>query len=92
MNFGCERVEGDKVRIFVSDTGAGIPDTRQRELFQPFNRLGRETTEIQGTGVGLAITKQLVEAMGGEIGFESNADEGTTFWMLFPERELAEPA
>jgi PAS domain S-box-containing protein len=92
VNFGCERVEGDKVRIFVSDTGAGIPDERQRELFQPFNRLGRETTEIQGTGVGLAITKQLVEAMGGEIGFESNADEGTTFWMLFPERELAEPA
>lgn len=86
--FGCERIQGHKVRIYVSDTGSGIPDERQHELFQPFNRLGRETSEIQGTGVGLAITKQLVEAMGGEIGFESNPDEGATFWIVFPEREL----
>ena len=88
VNFGCEPIRGDKVRIFVSDTGSGIPAERQNELFQPFNRLGQETTEIEGTGVGLAITKQLVEAMGGEIGFESNPDKGTTFWLIFPERSL----
>lgn len=87
VNFGCEKMPGDNVRIFVSDTGTGIPDERHQELYQPFNRLGREASDIEGTGVGLAITKQLVEAMGGEIRCESKIDEGTTFWMIFPESQ-----
>jgi len=74
------------VRLSVSDTGLGIPEDRQAELFTAFNRLGREnSTTIEGSGIGLVISKKLVELMGGEIGMESRPDWGSTFWV-----ELAE--
>ena len=75
------------MRIFVTDTGHGIEKERQTELFQPFNRIGRENSEIEGTGIGLSITKRLVEAMGGEMGFESVQNQDSTFWVEFPENE-----
>ncbi len=74
----------ETVRFVVSDQGPGIAPEKQVLLFQPFNRLGAEATEIEGTGIGLTISKQLIEAMGGRIGFETAAGRGTTFWVEVP--------
>jgi PAS domain S-box-containing protein len=71
-------------RITVSDTGLGIPAQSHGLVFQPFDRLGREFGEIEGTGIGLSISKNLVELMGGRIGFESEDEQGTTFWIDLP--------
>lgn len=76
--------EGLKLRISVRDTGRGIPLQRQNEVFQPFNRLSAENSTIEGSGVGLVITKQLVEMMQGKLDFSSAENVGTTFWMDFP--------
>ena len=70
----------DMMRISVKDGGPGIPAGRHDELFKPFSRLGAEKTAGEGTGIGLSVTKQLVELMGGEIGFESEEGAGSTFW------------
>jgi PAS domain S-box-containing protein len=69
------------LRIAVADTGAGIAAARLSELFQPFNRLDAERNAIEGTGIGLTITRRLVELMGGEIGVDSTVGVGTTFWL-----------
>ncbi|BAE50677.1 MASE3 domain-containing protein [Paramagnetospirillum magneticum] len=74
----------DSVRFVVTDRGPGIAPEKQALLFRPFNRLGAEATEIEGTGIGLTISKQLVEAMGGRIGFETATGRGTTFWVEVP--------
>lgn len=74
----------NKVRISVTDTGIGIADEDQDKLFDPFNRLGMETGNIEGTGIGLTVTKELVAAMGGHIGYESEAGKGSTFWVKIP--------
>lgn len=73
----------DKVRIEVADTGSGLTHLQQTHLFEAFNRLGRENENIEGTGIGLVITRRLVEAMGGTIGVTSAAGEGSTFWVEF---------
>lgn len=72
------------IRISVSDTGIGIPEDRLDDLFQPFNRLGSEKTDIEGTGIGLTITKQLVELMNGSIEVDSRPGEGSTFSVTLP--------
>ena len=74
------------VRISVRDTGLGLTPEQLDQLFQPFNRLGRETGTEEGTGIGLVVTKRLVELMGGRIGVESTVAEGSVFWF---ELELA---
>ena len=79
-----KNVSNDMIRVSVSDTGPGIDEEDHAKLFEPFNRLGRETSNIEGTGVGLTITKQLVEAMNGRLGFESKTGMGSTFWVEFP--------
>ena len=77
-------VDADTMRISVTDTGHGIPSERLQELFEPFNRLDAEGSDIEGTGIGLVITKQLVEMMGGTLGVESIPGEGCTFWIVMP--------
>ena len=75
------------VRMSVIDTGEGIPEDQREGLFEPFNRLGKEASDIEGTGIGLTVTKELVEAMGGTVGFESTVGTGSTFWIEFPVSE-----
>jgi PAS domain S-box-containing protein len=72
---------GQRWRIAVSDTGLGIAPARISELFQPFNRLGAESGAIEGTGIGLNITRRLVEMMGGSMGVDSTPGSGSTFWL-----------
>ena len=71
-------------RVLVGDTGRGIPDDRLGELFEPFNRLNAERSAIEGTGIGLAITRRMIEAMGGEVGVSSQEGVGSTFWIVLP--------
>ncbi|OHD25970.1 MAG: hypothetical protein A2Y38_19300 [Spirochaetes bacterium GWB1_59_5] len=70
-----------KIRFSISDTGRGIAKERMSELFAPFNRLGLESSDIEGTGIGLTISKQLVELMGGWIGATSEPGTGSRFWI-----------
>jgi len=73
-----------RIRISVSDTGIGVAPEHQAQLFEPFQRLGAEHTEVEGAGIGLALSKKLVEAMGGEIGYATKPGEGSTFWVDLP--------
>jgi PAS domain S-box-containing protein len=79
----CTRERPDAIRISVRDTGAGLDAAQLAQLFQPFNRLGRETSKEEGTGIGLVVTKRLVELMGGNIGVESHLGAGSVFWVEF---------
>ena len=75
---------GDRIRISVRDTGAGLAPERIAQLFQPFNRLGQEAGPEEGTGIGLVVAKRLVELMGGSIGAESTVGVGSVFWVELP--------
>lgn len=68
------------IRINVRDTGKGLAPEQLLQLFQPFNRLGKETGAEEGTGIGLVVTKRLVELMGGTIGADSTVGVGSVFW------------
>jgi CheY-like chemotaxis protein len=72
-------------RIEVRDNGPGIPESRQAEMFEPFNRLGAEGSATEGSGVGLVITKRLVNMMGGELTFRSREGHGSRFWITLPD-------
>jgi len=76
---GCTPSARDRVRVSVTDSGAGLPPEKLAQLFQPFNRLGQEAN-IEGTGIGLVVTKRLVELMGGAIGVKSTVGMGSLFW------------
>src|SRR5688572_1344129 len=70
-----------RVRLTVTDTGAGLPPEKLTQLFQPFNRLGQEVGPEEGTGIGLVVSKRLVELMDGVIGVESSPGKGSIFWV-----------
>lgn len=76
-----------KVRINVMDTGYGIESDEIPHLFEEFNRLGRENSEIEGTGIGLSLTQKLVFLMNGTVGVESKLNEGSCFWVELPRGE-----
>lgn len=92
VKYNCENgkvlitcsTEADFIRISVADTGTGIGAEKHPLLFQPYQRLGAERTAIEGTGLGLVITKHIAEAMHGRIGFTSEIGRGSCFWITLP--------
>jgi signal transduction histidine kinase/ActR/RegA family two-component response regulator len=83
----AELSKGGTVRFSVVDTGKGIPAMSIDALFEPFERLGEQYGEVEGTGIGLTIAKRTVEMMGGEIGVESVVGHGSAFWVELPRGE-----
>jgi PAS domain S-box-containing protein len=77
----CCLTTSHSIRISVRDSGAGLTPEQLSQLFQPFNRLGKEASAEEGTGIGLVMTKRLVELMGGAIGAESTIGTGSVFWI-----------
>ncbi len=77
----CNASGSERVRICVTDTGQGLAPDKLAQLFQPFNRLGQEASVEEGTGIGLVVSKRLVELMGGVIGVESTVGKGSVFWI-----------
>jgi PAS domain S-box-containing protein len=77
----CVDIAPQRIRICVEDTGEGLDAEKIDQLFQPFNRLGQAASAEQGTGIGLVMTKRLVELMGGVIGVESVVGQGSMFWI-----------
>jgi signal transduction histidine kinase len=87
----CDLFEKNIGRISIADTGVGIPEEKFDNLFKPFDRLGMEGMNIEGTGIGLTIVKRLVESMGGKVGVESKVGEGSTFYIDLPVVKKPEP-
>ena len=77
----CETTAQDRVRISIEDTGYGIPQDRVHEIFKPFSRLGFSNSAIEGAGIGLLITRRLIDAMGGKLDFNSEEGVGSRFWI-----------
>ncbi|WP_445370780.1 CHASE2 domain-containing protein [Methylomonas sp. HW2-6] len=84
IDLHTQRIGSNRIRISVVDAGEGLATQEQKLLFQSFQRLGAENSEIEGTGIGLAITKQLAELMDGSVGVSSTPGMGSTFWVEFP--------
>ena len=81
VTLSCRQLSDEMLRINVTDTGIGIPKDLQDRIFEPFERLGHELGNIDGSGIGLSITRQIIELLGGRIGFESAPHQGSTFWV-----------
>jgi CheY-like chemotaxis protein len=84
VHLACEPVAGQRLRIKVTDTGLGIPPESVERLFVPFERVGSEHSAIEGTGLGLPLSKRLAEAMGGTLDLASTPQQGSTFWVELP--------
>lgn len=85
----CAQASSDVVRISVRDTGSGLRPDQLDALFEPFNRLGQQSGVEEGTGIGLVVTRKLVELMGGAVGVDSAIGIGSVFWF---ELKCAAPA
>lgn len=83
VEVACSHLD-DGIRVSVRDTGPGIDPRRRELLFEPFQRLGAENSQVEGTGLGLALTRQLVARLGGSIDVESTPGMGSTFWVDLP--------
>ncbi|MBA3471219.1 MAG: response regulator [Herpetosiphonaceae bacterium] len=84
IDISCQMVDPTRLKILIADTGIGIAIVNAPKLFTPFARLGAEQSDIEGSGLGLALSKLLVEAMHGTIGHTSVVGEGSTFWLELP--------
>jgi signal transduction histidine kinase/CheY-like chemotaxis protein len=80
VTLSCQ-VDGERLRIGVSDTGPGLSEESLAKLFVPFQRIGAEQTGVEGSGLGLTLSKNLVEAMHGTMGVQSTVGQGSTFWV-----------
>lgn len=83
VSVGCV-LEGESICVRISDTGAGLTPSQQARLFVPFERLNADDQQVEGTGIGLALSKRLMGLMNGQIGVESQPGEGSTFWVKLP--------
>jgi len=81
VEVSCVASSPERIRISIKDSGMGLSAEKLAQLFQPFNRLGQEAGDEEGTGIGLVVTKQLIELMGGTIGVESTVGVGSEFWI-----------
>jgi len=79
-----EAMEPGWYRLSITDTGPGIAGDVAEKVFEPFDRLGMESGAVPGTGIGLTICKQIMDALDGRIGFDTRLGEGTTFWIELP--------
>jgi PAS domain S-box-containing protein len=86
------RLAGERIELAVRDTGLGMNAEQMDNLFQPFNRLGRERSQTEGTGIGLVIARRLAELMGGELNAASTEGEGSTFTLALPAGQPASAA
>ncbi len=84
VDLTCERVAEQRLRITVTDTGPGIPPESLDRLFVAFERMGREQTAVEGTGLGLPLSKRLAEVMSGTMGVTSAVGQGSSFWVELP--------
>jgi PAS domain S-box-containing protein len=84
VTISCEVVNLQMLKVNVTDTGQGLSEEQLAKLFQPFERLTAKNSAIEGTGIGLCISKKLIEAMNGKIGVSSSVGEGSCFWVEIP--------
>jgi PAS domain S-box-containing protein len=84
IRLGLQAIANGWLRISVSDDGCGIAPEHMEQLFQPFTRINASHSDIEGTGIGLTISRRLVELMGGKVGVDSQAGLGSTFWIELP--------
>jgi PAS domain S-box-containing protein len=87
--FALSELNRGFLRVTITDDGIGIPTDKQDKIFQPFHRAGQETGPIEGTGIGLAISKRLAELMQGSVGFMSTPGGGSEFWIELPVHHVA---
>ena len=90
ITVSCEK-HGERVRLSVADTGQGIAPDKLEKLFQPFERLGAELGVVEGTGVGLALSKRLADLMGATLGVDSNVGAGSVFWIELQLADVSAP-
>ncbi len=84
ISISCQYTDNNQTRISITDTGSGLNAKQQDKLFKPFNRLGIEQSNVEGAGIGLVITKNIIEMMDGKIGVSSQPGKGSTFWFELP--------
>ena len=84
VELSLEKMDEGLLKVIVKDTGTGLSEAQIRVLFDSYERAGAENSDVLGRGMGLAISKKLIELMGGEIGVTSTIGEGSCFWVSLP--------